>query len=133
MIGGRAKSAALVAVFELLLVLLSPDEQAAKPRKLQDSSGGCPGDSDDKRAAPAPPAAANDHSTKCGRTAADLSRPVLDFNNFVDLLVEFVRVSLTEGQAEIFIGGAWKLSVIGRPSAVRSATFCSTPGAREIS
>ncbi|PHJ18340.1 hypothetical protein CSUI_007829 [Cystoisospora suis] len=83
MIGRHAKSAALVAVFDLLLILLSPDEHGVKPNKAQDN----PGDADGKLTV------ANDSSPKGGsRTLVDLSRPVLDFNNFVDLLVEFVRV-----------------------------------------
>ncbi|CBZ50994.1 conserved hypothetical protein [Neospora caninum Liverpool] len=90
LVGSNAKALALVAVFELLLLLLSPEEGLPSSPS---SSGACA-----SRASPV--AAANKASEGEGQPAdggpkgvgrEGASRPVLDFNNFADLLVEFVR------------------------------------------
>ncbi|KFG62526.1 hypothetical protein TGRUB_288040 [Toxoplasma gondii RUB] len=87
LVGSHAKALALVAVFDILLLLLSPEEDLS-PSSASFSSASSAGASTGKVVDGAGKAA--DAASK-GRRREGASRPVLDFNNFADLLVEFAR------------------------------------------
>ncbi|KEP60144.1 UNVERIFIED_CONTAM: hypothetical protein HHA_288040 [Hammondia hammondi] len=86
LVGSHAKVLALVAVFDLLLLLLSPEEDLSSSASF--SSASSAGSSTGKVVDGAGKAV--DAASK-GRKREGSARPVLDFNGFADLLVEFAR------------------------------------------